>query len=707
MGKKHQVELNIEGMTCVNCAAGVTRYLDKQGLENVDVNFATASAKFDLGKKDQLPEIIKGIESIGYQVIGDEEKTDRSGATFSTIEKKFYFCLVFAVPLFLHMFFPHDSFLNDPYVQLLLCLPIFIVGLMHFGRSAYYSLKTRVPNMDVLIMLGSSAAFCYSLTGTILSLGHDYLFYETAGVIITLVLLGNVLEHRSVKKTSSAIGELAKLQVSKAARITKGDKEDSEHIERIELEDIRVDDILVVNGGEKVPIDGSIIWGDGIFNEAMITGESGAITRSQGDQVIGGTLLDDGSIKVKVTAVGNDTVLAQIIELVKNAQSNKPKIQNLADQISGIFVPIVIGIAIVTFGASYWIASIKLQDALMHSIAVLVIACPCAMGLATPTAVMVGIGRAANNGILFKGGNTFELLAKVKQMVFDKTGTITTGEFAIKKLEVINADIEDVRGILYSLEMHSAHPIANSIVKELAGAVKIELREVTEEKGVGISGVGNDGNRYHAGSYKIAASLTKDDQHQIYLLKNNQLIAFLDMEDEIKPDTDKTIRFLKNSGIKTIMVSGDKQEKCEQIASNLLIDELHAEKLPHEKLDIINDLVNIAPTAMVGDGINDAPALAKADVGISLSDATQVAIQSAQVILLKGKLSHLDFALKISKHTLLTIKQNLFWALLYNVVAIPIAAFGFLNPMVAALSMAFSDVFVIGNSIRLKSKDLS
>ncbi|MBA3704975.1 MAG: heavy metal translocating P-type ATPase, partial [Bacteroidetes bacterium] len=343
-------------------------------------------------------------------------------------------------------------------------------------------------------------------------------------------------------------------------------------------------------------------------------------------------------------------------------------------------------------------------------IAVLVISCPCAMGLATPTAVMVGIGRAAKRGILIKGGNTLEEFAKINTIVFDKTGTLTTGNFKIKNINYFNStDKKEVAEILFQLEQHSSHPIAKSLITELKGTeISKKFNSIKEEKGLGVSATDTENNTYKIGSYKIASHLTQENDHNIYVLKNNQLIATLDIEDDLKTNTVSTIAVLHRQGIKTILLSGDHQKKCEALAKKINIDKIYCEQSPSQKLILIDQLVSKYPTAMAGDGVNDAPALAKATVGISISNATQVAIQSAQIILLKNNdLAALSEAYLISKHTLITIKQNLFWAFFYNIIAIPVAALGLLNPMIGALTMALSDVIVIGNSIRLKNKKLS
>jgi len=707
--EKENITLNVEGMTCSNCALGITRQLQHKGVKDVNVNFSTGEVTFESVANAKLDEIKKAIHELGYTVIETPPEKEKKG--LSSIEKKFYFSLFFTIPLLLPMAV-NIEFLHHPIVQLLLCLPVLALGLFYFGKSAWGSLKTGIPNMDVLITLGASSAFIYSLIGTINYYGtihaHQYMFYETAASIISFVLLGNVLEHRSIKKTTSAIRDLTKMQPESAKKIIL--HQGHEDIQEIHPKNIKVNYLLQVNTGDKIPVDGEIMAGFVTIDESMISGESLPVDKTIQDKVSGGTLVLNGNAKIKAVKVGKDTMLSRIIELVKEAQNNKPNIQKLGDKVSAIFVPAVILISVITFLLSYFAAQLNLQQALMHSIAVLVISCPCAMGLATPTAVMVGVGRAAKNGILIKGGNTMEEFAGINTMVFDKTGTLTTGNFKIKDIQTHGGENEKtVVDLLYNLEKFSSHPIALSLVKELKDKAKpLQITKAMEEKGLGIKANDDSGNEYLAGSFNMVKDFTEDNSHQIYLVKNKMLIATVNMEDEIKPGALETISWLKAAHIKTILLSGDKAKKCEELAVKLNIDIVYSEQLPHQKLEIIDALAKQSPTAMVGDGINDAPALTRATIGISLGNATQTAIHAAKVIILNGNNLHdITRALQISRHTLKTIKQNLFWAFFYNVIAIPVAAIGLLNPMIAALSMAFSDVVVIGNSLRLKTKKIA
>lgn len=704
---ENKVLLKVEGMSCTNCALSIEKRLKKEGYKNVSVNFGSGEVIFELN--DDIEKAKKIINSLGYKVVKDNYSASQAKFNLKIL---FLISLIFTIPLFSSMFLQEKiQFFGNPFFQLILCLPVYLIGFFYFGKSAYNSIRSGVPNMDVLIFLGSSAAFIYSLFGIILYYPSEeinkYMFFETSATIITLVLLGNLMEHISVKQTTTAISELNKLQATVAKKIFY--KNGKEIIKNVKSTDINISDILLINTGDKIASDGEIIWGEADIDESMLTGESIPVHKKKGDKVYGATIIQNGSIKIKVEKVGKETALSKIIELVKKAQQNKPNIQKLGDKVSSIFVPAVILISIITFFYWFFIADAGLQKSLLNSIAVLVISCPCAMGLATPTAVMVGIGRAAKNGILIKGGDTIEKFAKVKNILFDKTGTITTGRFNISKIESINSSEQEIKSLLYKLEKHSTHPIAISIANQLESFNNfnnnIEFIKIQEEKGLGISAVDKMGNKYFAGSSKKFNKQEKETT--VYLSKNNNIIGKIYIKDDIKKDARKLIKHLKNDGINTYLLSGDTYEKCKSLAEKLKFDKFFYEKLPDEKLEIVENLTKSAYTAMVGDGINDAPSLVKADIGISLSNATQVAIDSAEIIILnKEKLQEIDMAFHICKKTYNTIKQNLFWAFFYNVLAIPIAAAGLLNPMIAALTMAFSDIIVVGNSLRLKYKKI-
>jgi Cu+-exporting ATPase len=691
------IELNVTGMHCNNCAMSIHRLLEKKGLQNILVDFAGEEVKFSTTDDAVIPQIIKDIEGLGFHVVDD--MATHHEKFYQKVENKFIFCAIFTAPLLLHMVLPWH-WLHHPYIQLALCLPVFIVGCLHFGRSAISSIKGGVPNMDVLIFIGSTAAFIYSLVGTLQNLGEQYQFYETCATIITLVLLGNLFEKRSVTQTTSAVKDLIKYQQVDARRIING------QIEVINAQEVKSGDILLVNTGDKIPVDGDIIEGNASVDESMLTGESIPVEKQKYDSVIGGTILQSGNIRIIATKVGSNSVLAQIIDLMKKAQAAKPPIQKLGDKVAGIFVPAVILISLITFALTYFAFNGTLQNSLMHAIAVLVISCPCAMGLATPTAVMVGLGRAAKNGVLIKGGDTIEAVANTKYVVFDKTGTLTTGKFALRDIKAQDyIYLATIHGIITAIEERSNHPIARSLVEQLKGQPqqKIILKTVSEEKGLGMRAEDVEGNNYFLGADKAGNA----GDYNLALYKNQQLMAQIAIQDDIKPGAANLIASLKKMDITPVLLSGDKQSRCNDVAQTLGITAIHAEKLPDEKLSIIDIYKQKGKTIMIGDGINDAPALTKADVGVSMNDASHIAIQSARVILLNTDLNSLLFFLQISKHTLKTIKQNLFWAFAYNIVAIPVAAFGFMSPMFGAFTMAFSDVVVIGNSLRLKVKKIS
>jgi P-type Cu+ transporter len=694
-----KVAWKVEGMTCSNCALSVSKFLQKQGMQEVNVNPIDGNVSFSAEGVVPADRLQAGIEDLGYKVATNGETTVKK--TFlPNYKSRFFFCLWFTIPLLAHMLPWHIHFLMNPLVQLALTLPVFITGMYFFGKSAVKSLRNGMANMNVLITLGAIAAFVYSLTGTILQLGPAYQFYETTASIITLVFLGNYLEEASLQSTQRAIKSLAKSQVAMANMIAFDDQH-QEQIFPVESKTLRTGDLILIKSGEQVPSDCKILWGECTVSEAIITGESNPLFRQKKDLLIGGSHLENGTVKAQVTATGNDTVLSGILQMVAAAQGEKPPLQKLADKISAIFVPLVVGIAILTFIVNYFGFTISGGDSLLRAIAVLVISCPCAMGLATPAAIAVGLGRGAKNGILYKNAAALEAFKKIKQVVFDKTGTLTTGNFSIQQYQVTGVEEAEFKRIVFSLEKYSNHPVAKCMTTAWKTINDIRWKKTEEIKGLGMRAEDADGNVYQAGSYKLVAGKTTDTNHNIYVLKNGELIGWIDVADEIRPEAADVIKWLHNRGIKTILLSGDKQDNCERVAKQLGIDTVAAEQTPAQKLDYIHALVQQHPTAMVGDGINDAPALAKATLGISLSDATQIAIQSADVILMNHGLKNLPQALGLGRHTYLTIKQNLFWAFFYNVAAIPIAAAGLLSPTFAALAMGLSDVVLGINSVRL------
>ncbi|MCH5596740.1 heavy metal translocating P-type ATPase [Niabella ginsengisoli] len=576
-------------------------------------------------------------------------------------------------------------------------------GHVFFGISAWKSIRNGMPNMNVLIAIGATAAFVYSLYG-MLTGQSEYIFFETAATVITLVFLGNFIEEKAVDATQAQLKKLAQTQVVMANMIAY-DNEHNENVFPVESSALQTGDLILIKSGEQVPTDCKILWGDVSVNEAVITGESVPVNKQAKDKLIGGSIVTDGTVKAQVTAVGKDTVLSGIINMVQEAQGEKPPVQQMADKISAIFIPIVLGIAALTLIIN-WIVLDDFTSSLMRAIAVLVIACPCAMGLATPAAIAVGLGRGARNGILFRNATSLENFKDIKQIVFDKTGTLTTGNFSITDYTVLDNGIDDTtfKLLVYSLEKYSNHPIAKVFAKEWKAKGDIRWQKIEEIKGEGMRALDKSGNEYRAGSYKIADHLTKDDTHNIYIVENNKLIGVIDVTDELRPEAKQVVNYFHSKNIKTVLLSGDKKAKADLIGKTLGIDEVIAEKTPEEKLKIIAAKNAQTQTAMVGDGINDAPALAKATIGISMSDASQIAMQTAQVVLMNHGLKKLPTALGLGKHTYKTIKENLFWAFSYNIIAIPVAALGFLTPSFGALIMAFSDVVLAVNSSRLLVK---
>jgi len=615
-------------------------------------------------------------------------------------------CLPFTVILFLYDIGGRPQWLMNPWVQLALCLPVYITGMHFFGRSALKSLRKGRPNMNVLIAVGATAAFVYSLSGTLLGLGRAYLFYETAAAIITFVFLGYYLEDVSVRSTQKALDALV-LSGKVMANMVAYDDQQQEHVFPVESSQLRSGDLILVRSGERVPADVKVLWGEAGVDESILTGESIPVEKKSKDLLVGGSLLVSGAVRGQVTAAAGDTVLAGIVRMVQQAQQEKPPIRELADKISAVFVPVVLGLALLTLALNLVFLH-TLTPALMRAIAVLVIACPCAMGLATPAAIAVGLGRAARKGILFRRAAGLESFKDIRRVVFDKTGTLTTGDFTIVHWQVYGdtegaavVTPEEFRVIAFSLEKYSTHPIARAIAREWRQKGDLRWSKIEEIRGWGMRGETKTGDVFMAGSYKVAAALTDEDHHNVYIVRNGQLLGWIDVEDEVRPEAATVVKWLQHRGLQTILLSGDRQDRCLRLAASLRIGEVFAEQTPEQKLEVITRLSAEAPTALVGDGINDAPALARATVGISMSEASQLALQTADIVLMGHGLRRLPAALELGRHTFITIRQNLFWAFFYNIVAIPVAACGLLTPAVAALVMGFSDVVLALNSLRL------
>ncbi len=702
--------MRVDGMDCNNCAMSIQRFLERKGLTDVLVNFQTKEVRF---RQDDavldLAGVRAGIKRLGFTVVEEEDAPsgDHAHDHAYVARRRLLICAALTAPLLLsHLlmtFGVHVGLMHNGWVQLALAGPVYLIGGLYFGRSALAGLRERMLNMDVLIFLGATAALIYSLIGLVWQ-NPDYYFFETAATIITLVLVGNWLEARAVERTTTAIGALSELQEETARRVTP-----SGAVVTLPVAAVKVGHQLRVNMGDKVPLDGKLLEGHLTVNEAMLTGESLPVVKESGDALLGGSIVVSGQALLTVTAGYQDGTLARIIELVKTAQADKPNIQRLADRVSAVFVPVVIGIALLTFLIGWGTGYATLTQALMNAIAVLLISCPCAMGLATPTAVMVGVGRLARLGVLIRGGSTVERFAGIERMVFDKTGTLTTGELKVKDFRVAEgADPVAARSLMHAMEQYSSHPIAGSIIAHLE---ELPLHpapaplHVTETPGLGLTATSASGDEYYLGANRNLPQGAKVPENaDVVLLKNDCFLASLQLADELRPGARALVQGLLADGLETVLLTGDAQAKAQAVAETLGISTVFAEQLPQQKLERIAALSAEKPTAMVGDGINDAAALSRADLGISLGGGSAAALDAAQVVLLRDDLNLLAEGRKVANLTLRTIKESLFWAFSYNIVAIPLAALGFLNPMWAALFMAFSDVVVIGNAIRLKRR---
>jgi Cu+-exporting ATPase len=696
------IRWKVEGMHCANCALTIHKYLEGGGQRDVRVDPIEGHVSFS-HEAGGIEGIRAGIEGLGYTVVGEAGGARRT-RLLRDHRSRFLFCLPFAAMLtgthLLHDRLPTSvHFFADPWVQLALCLPVFAVGMSFFGRSALKSLRNGIPNMNVLVALGALAAFAYSLAGSLLGLGPDYQFYETAASILTLVFLGNWMEEASMASTQRALAALVRSQQVMANMIA-FDGDHQEQVFPIASDQLRVGDLVLVSSGEQVPTDCRILWGEAHVSEAILTGESLPVHKRAKDTLIGGSVLESGTVRAQVTAVGHDTVLAGIVDRVRRAQGEKPPVQKLADRISAVFVPAVVLIALATLAVNWYLLG-AFTPSLMRAIAVLVIACPCAMGLATPAAVAVGMGRAARNGILFRDAAGLEAFKDIRQAVFDKTGTLTTGEFTVSGVTALGISEDELRRHVGAIERHSAHPIARCLARAFAARGDIRWQSVEEIKGQGMRAVDRDGNIWMVGAHAMAAGLTDDDSHPVYVVRNGVLAGWVDLSDEVRPEAADVIAWLRSRGVRTILLSGDRDERCRRLAETLGMDEWHARQSPAQKQEWVARLNRQMPTVMVGDGINDAPALAEATIGISLSDATQLAVQSAQVVLMNQGLTRLPMAMGLGRHTYATIRQNLFWAFVYNIIAIPVAAMGLLTPRIGALVMGLSDVVLVANSSRL------
>ncbi|ENH98054.1 copper-transporting ATPase [Gracilibacillus halophilus YIM-C55.5] len=721
-------ELDVYGMTCAACSNRIEKVLNKQeGVQSANVNLTTEQASVEYNPEQvDTKALIDKIKKAGYDAELKAEATDKQ--THKEKERhqqrtKLIISAMLATPLLVTMFV-HLLNMNipaifmNPWFQFALATPVqFMIG-WQFYVGAYKNLKNGGANMDVLVALGTSAAYFYSLYEACKTIAHPeytpHLYFETSAVLITLILFGKYLETRAKSQTTNALSSLLQLQ-AKEARVIR----DGEEL-MTPVEDVVVGDRLLVKPGEKIPVDGMVVKGNTSVDESMITGESIPVEKEVDAPVIGSTINKNGSIEMEATKVGKDTALASIVKVVEDAQGSKAPIQRLADVISGYFVPIVVGIALVTF--VIWISFVQpgqFEPALVAAIAVLVIACPCALGLATPTSIMVGTGKAAENGILFKGGEYLERTHELEAIILDKTGTITKG-----KPEVTNfIGDEEALQLLASAEKGSEHPLAEAIVT-YATEKNITFTEVDDFNAIPGHGI----ETMIAGKQVLVGNRKLMQEHQIYAAddaeqalidyevegKTAMLIAIdgvyrgiVAVADTMKETAPQAIRELKQEGIDVIMLTGDNERTAQAIAQQAGIDQVIAQVLPEEKADQVKAIQDQGKkVAMVGDGVNDAPALATADIGIAIGTGTEVAIETADITVLGGELSLIPKAIKISHATMNNIRQNLFWAFGYNTAGIPVAAVGLLAPWVAGAAMALSSVSVVSNSLRLKRKQV-
>ncbi len=734
---------SIEGMSCASCARNIENIVGKiSGVQSVSVNLATEkmAVTFDRSKVNAR-EIENVVKTAGFKAIEDKILKDsingqkiKKEQQMKSLLHRFFLSAVFAIPLLylamadmvgLPMIInPMEQAKLFATIQIILVLPILYLG-RNFYLIGFKSLFKGRPNMDSLVALGSGAAVVYSLYSTILIyLGNSHLamnlYYESAGVILTLITLGKYFEAISKERTSGAISALINL-APKTANVIRNEEE-----VKINVEDIVVGDIIVVRPGEKIPLDGNIVEGSSSVDEAMLTGESLPVDKNIGDNVIGASINKTGTFKMIVKKVGKDTALAQIIKLVEEAQGSKAPISKLADKIASVFVPVVIFLAILAGTFWYFIGHESWVFTLTISISVLVIACPCALGLATPTSIMVGTGLGAEQGILIKSGEVIETAQSINVVVFDKTGTLTEGKLKVTDVVTFdNYDKDEVLRFAASIEHYSEHSLGEAIVN-LAREKGFILREVEDFKassGLGISGkidgenilVGNkiflENNSISVGNHLLVADrFAAEGKTPLFIVYGNKLIGIIAVADTIKLSSEEAVKKLKQMGIKIIMLTGDNKKTAEIIAEQIGIDEVRSEVLPENKSNEITRLQQAGyKVAMVGDGINDAPALVQADVGIAMGAGTDVAIESADIVLMNNDMLSVVRTIKLSRATIKNIKENLFWAFIYNIIGIPIAMgvlhlFGgpLLNPMVAGAAMSFSSVSVVLNALRLK-----
>ena len=743
-----RIELAIEGMTCASCVARVEKALLKvEGVSEAQVNLATETA-WVKASHAQIPALIAAVEKAGYQATiksGRDMSTDSHDAfqekkanETAQLKRDLWLAVILTAPVFIlemgsHLIPAFHHFIaytlgtqNSWYLQFVLTTLVLMIPGRRFYQHGIPALLRLAPDMNSLVAVGTIAAYGFSCIATffpeLLPQSTVHVYFEAAAVIVALILLGRYLEAKAKGKTSEAIQYLVGLQ-PKTARV-----EQNDHWVDLAISDVQQGMLIEIRPGEKVAVDGEVVAGQSYIDEAMISGEPLPVAKQAGDQVVGGTVNQNGTLQIKATKVGQDSVLAQIIQMVEQAQGSKLPIQAVVDKVTLWFVPAVMALAALTFMVWFLFGpEPNLTYALVNAVAVLIIACPCAMGLATPTSIMVGTGRAAELGVLFRKGEALQLLQQTKVVALDKTGTLTEGKPLLTDFEV-TADFnqQEVLQLVASVEAKSEHPIAHAIV-QAAREQELQLSEVTDFDSITGAGVKAQvsGQQLHIGAERLmqdlglnvdlfratAQKLGDQGRSPLYVAINQKLAAIIAVADPIKPTTYSAIQALHEQGLKVAMITGDHQHTAQAIAKQLKIDQVIAEVLPHEKVDAVRQLQQqYGVLTFVGDGINDAPAVALADVGMAIGTGTDVAIEAADVVLMSGNLQHVATGIGLSQATMRNIKQNLFWAFVYNIALIPIAAgvlYPFwsilLSPMFAAGAMALSSVFVVSNALRLKA----
>jgi heavy metal translocating P-type ATPase len=733
------LEAEIIGMSCTGCANSIKTYLEKvEGVDSVLINFTDESAEIFYNPEKVSPQkIVSEVKSLGYDLkpessdAGDQEIAAKQKQKILRDHRiKIFTAISFSLIIMTFSMREHLGIFTGLSYNLILVILFFLSTVVvfwcgdRFLKGAYAALKSGTSDMNTLISMGTLASYLYSVVISFNQLfnlniavlaNSTEVYYETAAMIITFILIGNYLEVVLKTKTQTSINKLKDLQ-AKEVTVIRDNKELVVPFNRV-----RLNDIVIIKTGDKVPVDGKIIEGYCVSDESAMTGESLPIEKREGDELISGSIIKNGFAKMTAEKVGKETMLSKVISLVKEASASKPKIQRLADRISAVFVPIVVIIAILTFAIWNFIIGASFEQSLLYAVAVLIIACPCALGLASPMAIVIGVGRAAENGILFNDVDAIENMKKINTICFDKTGTLTTGEMKVKTVKPLNGfSKEELLKYAYSVEKFSNHPVAKSIVKfgKDNDIIPVEsVKDLHNESGLGISAVVNDNyivlgneNLMKEKNYFFESTNGADARNNLFISINDKPAGIIEFEDTIKEESKEVVRELKEEGYELFMISGDNKSAAGRIAKFTGIENYSYKTLPDEKEKIISKLQSENKyVAMIGDGINDAPSLAKANIGIAVGTGTDIAIDTADVILVKGDLRNILKAIRISGKTVRIIKQNFFWAFFYNVIAIPAAA-GVLTPwgivvtpVMAAMLMAFSDVVtVIGNSLRLK-----